>query len=371
VLAGIPADGDGEDDGSFTECKGASVQIAQSFEGQEPQVVQGFGAQVSPAYGYQPLSLALFHPARTHVPEFPELSYVDQDVVEIKPREDVLYAHLKLDRHGPDPLGPVDSMQLAVSIAVSPDRRHQYAAETETNSVSIHRFTPSGLLQFIDRRSHGEKRLRFLPARNAVADQPTPSVARGANTGGCIFPNASDPNLALSLQNVSIGHMGVRNVNGSWLNCSTVASQDICVGPCRTLSAASPDILLRCALECAASFPTTFVCGLEAFKSLETNDTFVAVAAGCESLSDLSSNYLPTTACAPEDLTPECGRECCMAIHESTVGLWNMTEGAILQAHRRINTFSGAHHINCSQSSCSYHRPRRLGSICSEQHDSW
>ena len=359
----------------LTVCNGASVQIAQDFEGEGSQVVLGFGAGISSAYGYQPSALTLYRPKRTHMPEFPERPYLVQELGPIRPREDPQYAHLHLDRYGSDPLGALDSMQLAVSTAVSPDRRHQYAAETETNSISIHLFTPSGSTQFIDRRTHGEHRLRFRPPYNAVALQqrvapPPPS----SNKTACVSANTSDPEDALALLNVTAGPGGVRSVNGSWVNCSNdTADQDICMAACKplALSTASPDVLLRCALECSESLPTTFACGLEVFKSHQSNDTLIAVASGCESLSNLANNYLSPPSCPSEDMTPSCGPACCTDVHLATVGLWNFTEQAILDAPRRINAFGGEHHVNCSKSNCSYHRPRRILRTCSEQHDTW
>lgn len=355
-----------------TFCSGASVQIAQSFAGEEAQVVQGFGAGISSAYGYQPSSLILYKPTRTHVPEFPERPYLVQDLEPISPHDDALYAGLSMDRYGADPLGSLDSMQLAVSTAISPDRRHQYAAEPETNSISIHVFTSIGSIQFIDRLAHGENRLRFRPPYNAVAHLRSTPSSMGTNHTDCIVPNASDPDDVLLLSNVTAGPSGVRGVNGSWVNCSNdTMAENICLGACKAMGTATPDVLLRCALECAESLPTTFVCGLEVFNSTRNNDTLIAVAAGCESLSDLARGYESSPSCSPADLTPECGPACCASINHATVGLWNFTEQAILNAPRRINAFSGEHYLNCSESSCTYHRPRRFISACSERHDTW
>ena len=247
---------------------------------------------------------------------------------------------------------PVDSMQLAALTAVSPDGKHLYAAETETNSVSVHALPSGGTPCFIDRRTHGERRLRFQDPQNHVTDVPSVLMETiPAQNNTCIFANSS--NIANQLQNLTIGVFGVQFVNGSWVNCSS-----------DSFSSRPNDPLID-------RFNTTFVCGLEQFHSHDGQDTFVAVASGCESLTSLSDIFSPTARCHPEVLSPDCGYDCCTAIEVNTVGLWDFTEHSVSGARRsRLNTFQGPHSIRCHQTNCSYARPRfRQG--CGELHDTW
>ncbi len=53
------------------------------------------------------------------------------------------------------------------------------------------------------------------------------------------------------------------------------------------------------------TFSTTFVCGLEVFASHGGHETFVAVASGCQSLTELSVNFLPAPSPCLSKLTAE------------------------------------------------------------------
>ena len=341
-----------EDESSL--CRGARVELAQSYQGQRAYVVRGFAAAVTPAYGYLPSALTLFRPERTHVD-----ATAHTDVFMVQPHQDVQYANVSARGHGPDPLAPVDSLQLAVDTAISPDGKHLYAVEAETNSVSIHSLSPDGPPCFVDRRSHGERRLRFERPVNAVytADLGPTQLADHPTNSTCIFADVSNMTNTSNTTNtshdpmprdVSIGRLGVRLVNGAWINCTN--NSDALVAP--------------------EPLKTTFACGIEVFESHSGSDTYVAVASGCQSLTDLSSGHKPSRPCKPDILTPGCGYDCCMSIESSTVGLWDFTENSISGARHRLNAFQGQHTITCYGTNCSYSRPR-TGYPCSESHDTW
>jgi len=339
-----------EDDSNL--CRGARVELAQSYTGQRSYVVRGFAADVTPAYGYQPSALTLFMPERTHVD-----ATAYHDAFTVRPHQDAQYANVHAQGHAPDPLAPVDSLQLAVDTAVSPDGKHLYAVEAETNSVSLYLLSADGPPCFIDRRSHGERRLRFQRPVNAVETTVTvPTTTAQVTNASCLFSDvlSNISNLTNSSHhqvpwNVTVGPFGVRFVNGSWFNCTNASH-----------SLHAPAIQLK----------TTFACGIEAFQSHSGLDTFVAVASGCQSLADLSSKHRPPKPCASEMLTAECGYDCCMSIESSTVGLWDFTEHSISGKSRRLNTFQGQHTFKCYETNCSYSRPRN-GHPCSEVHDTW
>jgi hypothetical protein len=328
------------------------VELAQSYQGQRAYVVRGFAAAVTPAYGYLPSALTLFRPERTHVD-----ATVHTDVFTVQPHQDAQYANVSARGHGPDPLAPVDSLQLAVDTAISPDGKHLYAVEAETNSVTIHSLLPDGPPCFVDRRSHGERRLRFERPVNAVdTGGPGPTQARLANST-CIFADVSNLTNTSNIINashdpvlgdVTIGRLGMRLVNGKWINCTNTS--DVLVAP--------------------EPLKTTFACGIEVFESHSGLDTYVAVASGCQSLTDLSASHKPSRPCKPDILTPGCGHDCCMSIESSTVGFWDFTENSISGARHRLNAFQGQHTITCYGTNCSYSR-LRTGYPCSESYDTW
>eukprot|EP00961_Rhodomonas_salina_P272915 3687769-Rhodomonas_salina.2 len=62
---------------------------------------------------------------------------------------------------GADEIGTTRGMELSVDHTFSPDGRHLYSVESETNTVSV--FTPedgTSNLRLLDRRVSGEDRLR-------------------------------------------------------------------------------------------------------------------------------------------------------------------------------------------------------------------
>lgn len=362
-------------------CQGAHVQLVQSFQGQKTHVIHGFAAGITPAYGYQPSSLTLFGSGRKHVEA--ARSY------HIQPHQDAAYGRLGAQSHGADPLGSID-MQLAVDTAISPDGRYMYATETETDSVSVHLLTADGALRFADRRTNGERRLRFLLPQDATAWPAPPAVEAAQNTTNttsnkCIFKisNSTHQESTALLQNVTVGLFGVKLINGSWVNCSDTSHDAqkssgcdnvcklACAGRCVALTSGSANYS-RCVFECGGdpTLNTTFVCGIEVFKSHAGRDTFVVVASGCESMTRLATNFLSLLPCQPATLTAECGYECCMAIENGTVGLWDFTEYSISGATRRPNAFQEGHTIRCGLTNCSYSRLRN-GDLCSEHHDTW
>ena len=78
-------------------------------------------------------------------------------------------------------------LQLAVDTAVSPDGKHLYAVEAESNSVSLYLLSADGPPCFIDRRSHGERRLRFQRPVNAVETAGTvPTTTAQVTNASCI-----------------------------------------------------------------------------------------------------------------------------------------------------------------------------------------
>jgi hypothetical protein len=292
------------------------VQVAQSYRGLQTHAVRGFASSVTPVYGWLPSSLTLFGPEKTYIG-----ASAQHAAFSIRPYQDAEYANLHAREYGSDPLGSIDSMQLAVHTASSPDGRYQYAAERETDSISVHEVTVNGILRFVDRRSHGERRLRFESPMDAVH----------VRSDSCLTNlHASSCDGALS----------------SKVNTTEDTHVDL------------------------ADYNVTFVCGIETFESHDKHETFLAVASGCESLNALTSNNLPPPICPPESLTAECGLECCSAIQDGTVGLWDFTEHATRTASRRANPFRGRHIITCGSSNCSYSRPRNIIN-CREQHDTW
>jgi hypothetical protein len=350
-------------------CAGAHVQLAQQFQGQTGHVVRGFAAGITTANGYQPSALTLFAPQKIK-----KSAGNAAEASDVQPNEDAAYANFTLHRTGADPLGAVDSLQLAVHTALSPDGRHLYAAEAETDSISVHELRADGSsIRFVDRLTQGKGRLSFeqLPVDNTSCclDQYDPVSLPYDAMQNCTSFNVTNETVCIPQECNSTQMAEKFNISVSLpiCNLTNATHNQVQVHSCRqnVSCTANPSVFSD-----IGTFATTFVCGLEVFASHGGNETFVAAASGCQSLAELSVNFLPAPSPCLSKLTAECGYECCMAVENATIGLWDFTEHSISGAKRRPNTFRGGDVVVCSHNNCSYSRSRNLDR-CSERHGTW
>ena len=143
--------------------KSAEVQILEGRQGEGKTFIENFATLMSPSENLYPSSLALYHWNTSSQ----SLTYHGM--------EDDLTRYVTVGVGQDEHLGNI----VAADSAVSPDGRHVYHAEFETNTLAVS--STDG--QFVQRRAHGERRLRFgsfwmqevlLEVQQAVSQSITP-----------------------------------------------------------------------------------------------------------------------------------------------------------------------------------------------------
>lgn len=80
---------------------------------------------------------------------------------------------LSFDETRKDPILGTPGLDLAAAFAMSPDRRHVYTADLSSDSLSIlDHARGDARMTLLDRRGHGEERVRFLEASTVATQDP-------------------------------------------------------------------------------------------------------------------------------------------------------------------------------------------------------
>ncbi|KAJ1482913.1 hypothetical protein T484DRAFT_1802525, partial [Baffinella frigidus] len=72
--------------------------------------------------------------------------------------------------------------------------------------------------------------------------------------------------------------------------------------------------------------------------------------------------------CADAFLTPECGRTCCTEFLATAVGAWDLSTPYLFGNHKLLPNPIAGQAVTCTDSHCTYARPRRTDIACTERY---